>query len=112
MPNSAVRRGAPNGVVSTFVYLVNADQTVSVRPVTLGVVDGERVAVTAGVAPGDVVVTEGGDRLREGAKVLLPNAASGSPAARPPAAGNPAAGAPGATRQPGAHRHPKANPSQ
>jgi multidrug efflux system membrane fusion protein len=30
MPNSAVRRGAPNGVVSTFVYLVNADRTVAV----------------------------------------------------------------------------------
>ena len=45
MPNAAVRRGAPNGVTSTFVYLVNADRTVSVRPVTLGVVDGEKVAV-------------------------------------------------------------------
>src|SRR6202035_1497671 len=38
MPNSAVRRGAPNGVVSTFVYVVNADHKVAVRPVTLGVV--------------------------------------------------------------------------
>lgn len=73
MPNSAVHRGAPNGVVSTFVYLVNTtDNTVSVRPVTLGVVDGERVAVTKGVAAGDIVVTEGGDRLREGASVILP----------------------------------------
>ena len=39
MPNAAVRRGAPNGVASTFVYIVNADNTVSVRPVTLGIVD-------------------------------------------------------------------------
>ena len=75
MPNAAVRRGAPNGVVSTFVYLVNADRTVSVRPVTLGTVDGERVAVASGVAAGDVVVTEGGDRLRDGAPVQLPGAA-------------------------------------
>ncbi|HEX3950471.1 MAG TPA: efflux RND transporter periplasmic adaptor subunit [Steroidobacteraceae bacterium] len=76
MPNSAVRRGAPNGVASTFVYVVNpANSTVAVRPVTLGVVDGERVAVTAGLKTGDVVVTEGGDRLRDGAPVLLPNAA-------------------------------------
>lgn len=66
IPNAAVRRGAPNGVTTTFVYLVNADRTVTVRPVTLGVVDGERVAVTAGLAAGDVVVTEGADRLREG----------------------------------------------
>ena len=73
MPGSAVHRGAPDGVISTFVYLVNtADSTVAVRPVTLGVIDGERVAVTKGLAPGDVVVTEGGDRLRDGASVLLP----------------------------------------
>ena len=46
-------RGSPNGVVSTFVYLVNtADNTVSVRPVTLGIVDGERVAVTKGLQAG------------------------------------------------------------
>ncbi len=73
MPGAAVHRGAPDGVVSTFVYLVNtADSTVSVRPITLGVIDGERVAVTKGLQPGDVVVTEGGDRLRDGAAVLLP----------------------------------------
>ena len=73
MPGSAVHRGAPNGVVSTFVYLVNtADNTVSVRPVTLGTVDGERVAVTKGLQAGDIVVTEGGDRLREGASIILP----------------------------------------
>jgi membrane fusion protein, multidrug efflux system len=87
MPSAAVRRGAPNGVASTFVYLVNADRTVSVRPVTLGVVDAERVAVTNGLAPGDVVVTEGADRLRDGATVVLPGAA-------PPAGAGP--GAPGA----------------
>ncbi len=73
MPGAAVHRGAPDGVVSTFVYLVNAaDNTVSVRPVTLGVIDGERVAVTKGLQPGDIVVTEGGDRLRDGASVILP----------------------------------------
>jgi multidrug efflux system membrane fusion protein len=73
MPGAAVQRGAPDGVISTFVYVVNtANSTVSVRPVSLGVIDGERVAVTKGIAPGDVVVTEGGDRLRDGAPVLLP----------------------------------------
>jgi multidrug efflux system membrane fusion protein len=72
MPNAAVHRGAPNGVTSAFVYVVNADSTVAVRPIVLGVVDGERVAVTKGLDSGDVVVTEGGDRLRDGARVLLP----------------------------------------
>jgi multidrug efflux system membrane fusion protein len=108
IPNAAVRRGAPNGVLSTFVYVVTGDQTVAVRPVTLGVVDGERVAVAAGVAAGDVVVTEGGDRLRDGAKVQLPAAAS--PAARSLAGAAPSAkprtpGAHGA----GTHRRPKAD---
>jgi membrane fusion protein, multidrug efflux system len=83
IPNAATHRGAPKGVVTTFVYVVNADNTVSVRPVTLGVVDGERVAVTAGLAAGESVVTEGGDRLRDGAKVILPGAAP-APARAPP----------------------------
>jgi len=73
IPNAASHRGAPNGVPTTFVYLVNGDNTVSVRPVTLGVIDGERVAVLKGIAPGDVVVTEGADRLRDGASVVLPS---------------------------------------
>jgi multidrug efflux system membrane fusion protein len=72
MPGAAVHRGAPNGIASTFVYVVNADNTVSVRPVTLGVVDGEQISVTNGLAPGEIVVTEGGDRLRDGAAVILP----------------------------------------
>jgi multidrug efflux system membrane fusion protein len=98
MPNAAVRRGAPNGVATTFVYIVNADATVSVRPVTLGVVDGEMVAVTAGLKAGEVVVTEGGDRLRDGAQVQLPGAA---PA---PAAGAQLPGKPPAPATPGARR--------
>ncbi len=69
MPSAAARRGAPNGVVSAFVYLVNSDHTVSVRPVALGVAAGDIVAVTSGLIPGDVVVTLGGDRLRDGAVV-------------------------------------------
>lgn len=100
MPNAAVRRGAPNGVTATFVYLVNADRTVSVRPVTLGVVDGEKVAVTAGLKAGEIVVTEGGDRLREGAQVLLPNSA---PVAAP-TGGAAQPGKPGSPAAPGAQR--------
>jgi multidrug efflux system membrane fusion protein len=106
IPNAAVRRGAPNGVVTTFVYVVNADNTVTVRPVTLGVVDGERVAVTAGLAAGEIVVTEGGDRLREGAKVQLPNATPARSATAPP----PGAAPPGARGSRG--KRPPARPSQ
>ena len=112
IPNAAVRRGAPNGVVTTFVYVVNADRTVTVRPVTLGVLDGERVAKNAGLAPGEIVVTEGGDRLRDGAQVQLPNATP-APAAGAHAPGAAHPGTPGTPGTPGAHRqrtHPK--PSQ
>jgi membrane fusion protein, multidrug efflux system len=83
IPNAATHRGAPKGIVTTFVYVVNADDTVSVRPVTLGVVDGERVAVSSGLAVGESVVTEGGDRLRDGAKVILPGAAPPPAGAKP-----------------------------
>ena len=93
MPNAAVHRGAPNGVTTTFVYFVNPDSTVSVRPVTLGVVDGENVAVTAGLTPGAVVVTEGGDRLRDGAAITLPGT---EPTPTRAANANNAAGANGA----------------
>lgn len=74
VPSSAIHRGAPGGATSTFVYRVKADNTVSVRPVVPGVVDGENVAVVSGLSAGDIVVTEGGDRLRDGAPVLLPAA--------------------------------------
>jgi membrane fusion protein, multidrug efflux system len=107
MPNAAVRRGAPNGVASTFVYLVNPDSTVGVRPVTLGVVDGEKVAVAQGLKVGEVVVTEGGDRLRDGAQVQLPSAAP-APAAGAPAAGKPAPGTPGGRRGKGRGKPPPA----
>jgi membrane fusion protein, multidrug efflux system len=74
VPAAAVRRGAPDGVQAAFVYLVNANNTVSVRPVVLGVADGETQAVKSGVDVNDVVVTDGGDRLRDGAAVQLPDA--------------------------------------
>jgi membrane fusion protein, multidrug efflux system len=85
MPGSAVHHGAPNGVTSTFVYLVDtAANTVAVRPVTLGTIDGERVAVTKGLQAGDIVVTEGGDRLRDGATVILPVNTTQHPTAAAP----------------------------
>jgi len=107
IPNAAVRRGAPNGVVSTFVYVVGSDRTVKVRPVTLGVVDGERVAVTKGLSVGEIVVTEGGDRLRDGAQVVLPTPKGPAAAAQPPGTAGPVA--PGSPGSPGAHR-PRARP--
>jgi multidrug efflux system membrane fusion protein len=111
MPNAAVRRGAPNGVATTFVYVVNADNTVSVRPVTLGVVDGERVAVAAGLKAGEIVVTEGGDRLRDGAQVQLPGADNAPAGGRAPGASG-APGEPGAKGKTGRHGRAHDKPPQ
>jgi multidrug efflux system membrane fusion protein len=67
IPVTAMRTG-PNG---DYVYVVNEDRTVSVRPVERGAQTNDVIAVTKGLALGERVVTEGGDRLRDGARVQL-----------------------------------------
>jgi multidrug efflux system membrane fusion protein len=69
VPARAVQRGAPG----SYVYLVDAQNTVAVHPIKLGEQDGDFFAVASGLSPGDVVVTDGADRLRDGAKVSIPN---------------------------------------
>jgi membrane fusion protein, multidrug efflux system len=73
VPASAVQHGAPG----TYVYVVGADDTVSARTIDLGPLDGAMFAVNKGLSPGDRVVVDGADRLRDGAKVLI-SAAEGS----------------------------------
>ena len=73
--------GIQRGVPGTFVYLVNADSTVSVRPVKLGVTDGDRVEVVSGLTPGDRIVIDGADKLRDGVKI---NVRSETDANKPP----------------------------
>jgi multidrug efflux system membrane fusion protein len=77
IPSAAIQRGAPG----TFVYVVKSDQTVAVTPVKLGPVQGEVTAITSGLTPGDVVVVDGADKLREGAKVELITPESRNPSA-------------------------------
>jgi membrane fusion protein, multidrug efflux system len=67
VPSSAVQHGAPG----TYVYVVGTDDMVSARTVDLGPQDGGMFAVNAGLSPGDRVVVDGADRLRDGAKVLV-----------------------------------------
>ena len=69
VPVAAVQRGQPG----TFVYLVKADDTVHVQVIETGATDGERIAVTKGLSIGDQVVTDGVDRLRDGAKIRKPS---------------------------------------
>jgi multidrug efflux system membrane fusion protein len=68
IPTSALQRGADG----LFVYVVQPDKTVTVRTVTTGPTEGEKVAITAGLKAGEVVVTDGADKLREGSTVELP----------------------------------------
>jgi len=72
-PLAAVQRG-PQG---SFVYVIKPDNTVTSRPVKLGASAHDRVVVEEGLQSGDRVVTEGADRLREGASVTLAAAAAG-----------------------------------
>jgi multidrug efflux system membrane fusion protein len=92
VPVAAVQRGAPG----TFVYLVKPDDTVSAQAVTLGPSDNQRVAVTKGIEPGQTIVTDGADRLKDGAKIRLAGAGrtdAAAPAVAPDGA-QPAAATP------------------
>src|ERR1700722_3895454 len=84
MSTAGIQRGVPG----TFVYLINADSTVAVRPVKLGVTDGDRVEILSGLAPGDRVVIDGADKRRDGAKIVVraETGAATTPATTPAAA--------------------------
>jgi membrane fusion protein, multidrug efflux system len=99
IPTSAIQRGAPG----TFVYLVNADNTVSVRPIALGPQSGERASVKSGLSPGDRVVIDGADRLRNGSKIELRQSAADAAAvggATVPAGPGETVGAPAGAAEP------------
>ena len=75
VPTAAIQRGAPG----SYVYVINANNTVSVRPITIGPNDGPMTAVNSGLSVGERVVIDGTDRLRDGARVIVPEAGSQSP---------------------------------
>jgi multidrug efflux system membrane fusion protein len=63
VPTPAIQRNSQ----TTFVYLVDRDNhTVSIRNVVVGTVEGEQAEIVSGLIPGDIVVTSGVDKLREG----------------------------------------------
>ena len=76
IPTAAVQQGS----AGAFVFLLRDDGTVEVRQVQLGAINGDRVAVNEGLAPGDRVVVEGTDRLRTGSKVNVVTDAAAIPA--------------------------------
>ena len=72
VPSAAIQRGAPG----TYVYLINANNTVSVRPISVGPTDGAMAHVKSGLSVGERVVVDGTDRLRDGARVTVPDGRS------------------------------------
>lgn len=111
VPTSAVL----NGSSGAFVYVVKPDNTVTVRNVKIGPVDGERTSIKTGLQAGERVVIDGSDRLKEGAKITIPadkpTGASGASGASSASAAVPASAASGAS---GAHhagrRHQQSQP--
>lgn len=65
VPTAAILRG-PQG---TFVYAVNPDKTVQDRQVTVSLTQGDTTVITAGLTPGDMVVTDGQDKLQRGSRI-------------------------------------------
>ena len=69
VPVPAVQRGADGA----YVFVVRPDKTVAQRNVRIGIQDGDKMQVLSGLQPGDMVVVDGADRLRDGADVEIPN---------------------------------------
>jgi len=91
VPVSALRNG-PDG---DFVYVLNADRTVSQRNVKRGTATADRVVIASGLQAGEPVVTEGADRLKDGASVQLAADLAGARAASGPRGASWPAGASG-----------------
>ena len=97
IPTAGVQRGTQG----TFAYVVKADGTVGMRPVKLGQVQGEDTEITEGLTAGEVVVTDGADKLRDGGKVEVAQkdgVAAAKTGSRAGAGGSASAGAGGNRR--------------
>ncbi len=82
VPVTALRHGSGGD----FVYVLNAaERTVALRMVTRGQASATQIEIKSGLKAGEKVITEGADRLKDGAKVILPgdkprSAGAGRPA--------------------------------
>ncbi|HEX5286786.1 MAG TPA: efflux RND transporter periplasmic adaptor subunit, partial [Polaromonas sp.] len=81
VPVTALRHGS----MGDYVYVLNAaERTVSLRPVQRGQATLEKIVIASGLQAGERVITEGADRLTDGARVVLPgDAPRGMGAKRP-----------------------------
>jgi len=74
VPAAAIQRG-PQG---TYVFMVKPDKTAEMRPVTVAFAEGNFVAISQGVQPGDTIVTDGQDKLQPGTRVEIRGAGQNS----------------------------------
>jgi multidrug efflux system membrane fusion protein len=88
-PAAAIQRG-PQG---NYVYVVTPQGTAALRPVTVGITEGNEVSIESGLAAGEMVVTDGQDKLQQGMRVQIAGRQGGNRQA------NPAAGRQGGNRQ-------------
>jgi len=109
VPTPAVQSGAPGD----YVYLVGSDKTVSVHKITQGPSDGKNTVILSGLSAGQQVVTDGMDRLSDGAKIKIASAKSANPAeagsADAPASSGTSASPPHGKRKHGAASDPSAS---
>jgi multidrug efflux system membrane fusion protein len=110
VPIAAVQYGTNN---QTFVYILNtADKTVKLQDVTVGVksFDGSTIEIAKGVSAGDTVVTDGVDKLSDGAKVIVAppdTGAAGSSGAADDSASSTDSSADSTSSAPKKHHHKK-----
>lgn len=78
VPSAAVQR-SPEG---TFVYVVNKNSTVSMRRVTIGPSQKDRQSIEKGLSPGENVVVEGAEKLREGSRVQVQAPGANNPSGK------------------------------
>jgi membrane fusion protein, multidrug efflux system len=97
---AAIQRGEPG----TFVYVVDpSNQTVSVRKVVLGPGDPNNVSIKSGLKPGEMVVIDGADKLKEGAQVQVRQA--NAPPAATRSSATPGSATPGSGQHHGQGTH-------
>jgi len=81
IPSAAIQTGSSG----TFIYVVGADNKAQVRPVKVGITQGAICSIESGVSPGEIVVTDGQDKLQQGTLVDARQGGLGSAAPTPPA---------------------------
>ena len=81
IPSAAIQTGSQG----SFVYVVGQDKTAQVRPVKVGITQGTVCSIDSGISAGELVVTDGQDKLQQGTLVDARPGGSGSPTPTPPA---------------------------